>query len=140
MEIILISWSTKSLDLPGYTRSQSIAVPSLTVRMSSLQGWTLASPNNYGGPFTTEQVEDVKVFLGILKVLLSVGPIFFIDVAVKITLSRHKHLGFKLHGGALVEYIMLVFYQQFLLLYSFLSISVFFIHSSHTTSQECSRE
>ena len=30
----------------------------------------------YGGPFTTEQVEDVKVFYGILKVLFAVGPTF----------------------------------------------------------------
>jgi len=30
----------------------------------------------YGGPFTTEQVEDVKVFYGVLKILLSIGPIF----------------------------------------------------------------
>ena len=30
----------------------------------------------YGGPFTTEQVEDVKVFYGILKVLLAIGPVF----------------------------------------------------------------
>jgi len=30
----------------------------------------------YGGPFTTEQVEDVKVFYGILKVLLASGPTF----------------------------------------------------------------
>ena len=28
----------------------------------------------YGGPFTTEQVENVKVFLGILKLLISLGP------------------------------------------------------------------
>ena len=33
----------------------------------------------YGGPFTTEQVEDVKAFYGILKVLISLGPMFFID-------------------------------------------------------------
>ena len=32
--------------------------------------------DKYGGPFTTEQVEDVKVFLGILKVLLTLGPFF----------------------------------------------------------------
>ena len=32
----------------------------------------------YGGPFTTEQVEDVKAFYGILKVVISLGPIFFI--------------------------------------------------------------
>ena len=35
----------------------------------------------YGGPFTTEQVENVKAFLGIVHVLLTVGPIFFADVA-----------------------------------------------------------
>ena len=35
----------------------------------------------YGGPFTTEQVEDVKVFYGILKVLFSLGAAFFLDFA-----------------------------------------------------------
>ena len=35
----------------------------------------------YGGPFTTEEVEDVKVFYGILKVLLSLGPTFFLYIA-----------------------------------------------------------
>ena len=29
----------------------------------------------YGGPFTTEQVEDVKAFWGMLKVLLLLGPV-----------------------------------------------------------------
>ena len=33
----------------------------------------------YGGPFTTEQVEDVKVLLGILKVLLTLGPLFAVE-------------------------------------------------------------
>ena len=35
----------------------------------------------YGGPFTTEQVEDVKAFLGILQVLLKLGPVFATDIA-----------------------------------------------------------
>ena len=35
----------------------------------------------YGGNFTTEQVEDVKVFYGILKVLFSFGAFFFLDFA-----------------------------------------------------------
>ena len=35
----------------------------------------------YGGPFTTEQVEDVKVFYGILKVLFSLGVSVFLDFA-----------------------------------------------------------
>jgi peptide/histidine transporter 3/4 len=35
----------------------------------------------YGGPFTTKQVENVKAFLGIVRVLLTIGPIFFADIA-----------------------------------------------------------
>ena len=35
----------------------------------------------YGGYFTTEQVEDVKAFYGILKVLFSFGIVFFMDFA-----------------------------------------------------------
>ena len=35
----------------------------------------------YGGCFTTEQVEDVKAFYGILKVLFSFGIVFFLDFA-----------------------------------------------------------
>ncbi len=36
----------------------------------------------YGGPFTSEQVEDVKAFYGILKVLIALGPVYFITVSV----------------------------------------------------------
>ena len=46
----------------------------------------------YGGPFTTEQVEDVKVFLGILSLLLTFGAIFVTEIAVSNVLykfSRH---------------------------------------------------
>ena len=32
----------------------------------------------HGGPFSTEQVEDVKVFYGILKVLVSIGPVLYL--------------------------------------------------------------
>ena len=35
----------------------------------------------YGGCFTTEQVEDVKAFYGIIKVLFSFGVVFFLDFA-----------------------------------------------------------
>ena len=38
--------------------------------------------DKYGGPFTTEQVEDVKAFLGILSVLLTFGPTFTIGIAI----------------------------------------------------------
>ena len=34
----------------------------------------------YGGPFTTEQIEDVKTFLKILCLLLALGPIFAVDI------------------------------------------------------------
>ena len=34
----------------------------------------------FGGPFTTEQVEDVKTFLRILVVLLAIGPVFALEV------------------------------------------------------------
>ena len=34
----------------------------------------------YGGPFTTEQVEDVKTFLRILVILLALGPVFACEV------------------------------------------------------------
>ena len=49
--------------------------------------------SKYGGPFTTKQVEDVKAFLGILKVLLSIGPAFFLQTASQAILpvfSRHS--------------------------------------------------
>ena len=34
----------------------------------------------FGGPFTTEQVEDTKSFFKILAVLLALGPVFAVDV------------------------------------------------------------
>ena len=43
----------------------------------------------YGGPFTTEQVEDVKAFYGILKVLLAMGPAFFMDIATDHLLDNY---------------------------------------------------
>ena len=36
----------------------------------------------YGGPFTTEEVENVKAFVGLLCFLLTLGPIFLVDVGV----------------------------------------------------------
>ena len=48
--------------------------------------------DKYGGPFTTEQVEDVKAFLGILSILLTLGPTFINEIAVNRmlpTIARH---------------------------------------------------
>ena len=47
----------------------------------------------YGGPFTIEQVEDVKAFLGIFKVLLALGPLFAAERSVSFLLPLFsKHL------------------------------------------------
>ena len=47
----------------------------------------------YGGPFTTEQVENVKAFYGILKILLALGPVFFIEPAILNTQANYySHL------------------------------------------------
>ena len=47
--------------------------------------------NKYGGPFTTEEVEDIKTFYGILKILFSFGTVFFLDLAAKSTLLIATH-------------------------------------------------
>ena len=49
----------------------------------------------YGGPFTTEQVEDVKSFLRILVILLTLGPIFLLEVPM----SNFVFQSFALHIG-----------------------------------------
>ena len=45
----------------------------------------------YGGPFTTEQVENVKSFFGIFCILLSLGPWFTVDIAASAFLPVLKH-------------------------------------------------
>ena len=45
----------------------------------------------FGGPFTTEQVEDTKAFFKVLTVLLALGPIFTMDVP-------SSYMGFMLFG------------------------------------------
>ena len=49
----------------------------------------------YGGPFTTEQVEDVKSFLRILVILAALGPIFLLEVPA----SYFIFASFTLHTG-----------------------------------------
>ncbi|XP_064384789.1 solute carrier family 15 member 3-like [Halichondria panicea] len=46
--------------------------------------------DKYGGPFTTEQVENVKSFFGIFILLFSVGPFFTADIAAAPFLSILK--------------------------------------------------
>ena len=49
----------------------------------------------FGGPFTTEQVEDVKTFFRIVMVLFAVGPIFILDTSTSAALFAiiGVHLG-----------------------------------------------
>ena len=49
----------------------------------------------YGGPFKTEQVEDVKTFLRVLLVLLALGPVFLLEIPV----SYFVFPSFTLHTG-----------------------------------------
>ena len=51
--------------------------------------------HKYGGPFTTKQVEDVKAFWGILKVLVSIGPAFLLQTVMQSLLplfARHGNI------------------------------------------------
>ena len=43
----------------------------------------------YGGPFTTEKVENVKVLFNMFKVLLSLSPVFFLDLSATSTVVHH---------------------------------------------------
>ena len=48
--------------------------------------------HKYGGPYTTKQVEDVKAFWGILKVVLSIGPVFLLQTVTQSVLPAFaKH-------------------------------------------------
>ena len=44
--------------------------------------------SKYGGPFTTEEVEDVKAFYGIFKILFGLGIALFMNVASSLWLSQ----------------------------------------------------
>ena len=51
--------------------------------------------HKYGGPFTTREVEDVKAFISIVKVLFSLFPVFMLQTVMQATLpefSRHSNV------------------------------------------------
>ena len=60
--------------------------------------------NRYGGPFTTEQVENVKTFFRILLVLFAVGPVFSMEVPESLFLfplfSQHMIDIFSFYGDS----------------------------------------
>ena len=47
--------------------------------------------SKYGGPFTTEQVEDVKTFFKIIAMLLAIGPIFFLEIPLGPLFDEFAH-------------------------------------------------
>ena len=73
----------------------------------------------YGGPFTTEQVEDVKAFLGIFTVLLSLGPLFAVERSINFLLplfSVHLFSCYYINTAfpSLIVVVLLVIYTVFL--------------------------
>ena len=58
----------------------------------------------YGGPFTTEQVEDGKAFLGILSVLLTFVAVFTMDIAASNVLYKFSnHLNISIYEDVFEE-------------------------------------
>ena len=55
----------------------------------------------FGGPYTTKQVEDVKAFLRILLLLVSVGPVFALEMPTGIM----GFIAFGLHTGNSEDFI-----------------------------------
>ena len=53
----------------------------------------------YGGPFTTEQVEDVKTFLRILSLIFSLGAIFEMEIFTSVVGFQTFGFHTGLHGG-----------------------------------------
>ena len=71
----------------------------------------------YGGPFSTEQVEDVKVFYGILKILFCVGPFFFTDIAANSSLYTFaRHAIWKNETAVRVNASLANYFQEYLIL------------------------
>ena len=51
--------------------------------------------HKFGGPFTTKQVEDVKAFWGILKILITIGPAFLLQTVMQTLLplfAKHNDI------------------------------------------------
>ena len=87
----------------------------------------------YGGPFTTEQVENVKTFFRMLLILLSMGPVFMLEVPGSYfffplfgmhTFHNYKHMGKQFCGTS--EHIWEIIFVSSGTLMSFLSTVIVF--------------
>ncbi len=56
--------------------------------------------NKYGGPFTTEEVEDVKAFYGILKILFALSFSFFLKLPCDAVLYRNFHVSHHINSSS----------------------------------------
>ena len=71
----------------------------------------------YGGPFTTKQVEDVKTFWGILKVIISIGPAFLLQTVTQAILpafAKHSNIFELTHNNSLYREVHLERMAQYL--------------------------
>ena len=68
----------------------------------------------FGGPFTTEQVENVKTFLRILLVLVALGPVFALEVPASFFIFPMFGLHFNYLQATLNEYCYGDFLWKFL--------------------------
>jgi len=76
------------------------------IRRSAFTFWENTRPSRldfgkqrYGGPYSTEQVENVKVLLNILKVVLSLGPFFFLEGTIQHSIFKHSHYNATVDGS-----------------------------------------
>ena len=67
----------------------------------------------YGGPFTTKQVEDVEAFCKNTETTVSIGPVFFLNIATRLLFSLYwGHLSLSCNENGVntsVKSIMLYF-------------------------------
>ena len=77
MDSILTNWFIESQNLLTNTIKIPVQRSAFTYCEDDLPSGLDLGKEKYGGCFTTEQVEDVKAFYGILKVLFSFGIVDF---------------------------------------------------------------
>ena len=86
--------------------------------------------SKYGGPFTIEQVEDVKAFYGVLKVLFSAASAFILYSAADPTISLYRdHITNQTVATGTLQVIKMVVLEDEVLYFTviFLSIPVYIL-------------
>ena len=99
------------------------------LQRSALTYWEAELPsridlgkNKYGGPFTSEEVENVKTFLRLIKILISLLGIFAVSFSINLDVYRRTVLASS--NSVLIEVLCdVVYVAVFLLLYIFLFLS-----------------